>query len=267
VQATVRGETRERLEAACAELGYPFYRVPVVPFSEAMPDDMPEIDGPFVLYGYTTLLLNAFRDPRWRPGVFFDPALFRPSVYLARWGAGRMLNHDARVVTLKEFAGETHPPDSRWFVKPDDDLKRFTGGVMTYAEFREWYAGVEGIGEGGDIGPETTAVVCTPKTFGNEWRLFMVDGKPVASSCYTFGDRSLPLPPELEAFAVAAARDWSPAPAFALDVTVDEHGAPKLIEANCINGSGFYFADTRAIVRALSLWQEAHWNADEINPR
>ena len=260
VQATVRGDTREQLQNACAANNNPCHLIPVIPFSVGMPEPMPEVDGPFIFYGYTTLLLNAFHSPRWCKGVFFDPDVFRPSVYLEKWGAARMLNHDAQFVTTQQFAElKTTLPATLWFVKPDDDLKRFTGGVMTHSEYRDWYAGIVAMDGDGDIGPDTQLLICPPQNIGHEWRVFLLDGQVIGVSCYTNHGRDLALPPELERFARDAANDWSPAPAFALDVTIDEQGTPRLIEANCINGSGLYFADTFALVRALSAWQESNW--------
>ena len=199
---------------------------------------------------------TGFPSERWRPGVFFDLDSFRPSVYQKHWGT-RMLNHDAKILTIQQFVdSDETPPDVRWFIKPDDDLKRFTGGVMTQGDFREWYAETQGRNR---IGPQTKIVVCEPKTMGHEWRLFFVSGKIVGASRYSADGRDLPVPTELEHFAVESSSIWSPAAAFALDVTMDEEGAPRIVETNCINGSGLYFADARAIVRALSVWQEINW--------
>ena len=188
--------------------------------------------------------------------MFFDPAAFRPTAYLANWGARRMLNGDASAMTLAEFLESSAiDDDALWFVRPDDDLKSFTGVVTTRAALPARLAEEPG----GAPPPSTPIVVAPPKTFGHEWRLFIVDRGLVGCFCYSNGSRDLAVPPEVETFAIRAARSWSPAHAFTLDVTIDGVGSPRIIEANCING-GFNFADMSSIVRAVSRFQELTWS-------
>ncbi|MFN8628944.1 MAG: ATP-grasp domain-containing protein [Chloroflexota bacterium] len=260
VDRKVRPESLARIERAChqAGRGFEIIRVDRGAGRPAIDHPTPVPGQPFVLYGYASLLIAASADPAWRAGVFYDGALFRPSVYLANWGAERMLNHDAGTMTLGEFLDPGPPAgDGPWFIRPDDDLKPFAGGVVTRASLPAILAA-----EPGGIPPLSTPVlVARPKKLGSEWRLFVVDGGIVAQSCYTGDGFDRPVPPELRDFARDAVRAWSPAPAFALDVTVTEKGSPRIIEANCINGTGFYHADVGAVVHALSRYQELTWPA------
>lgn len=257
VDRNVRPDTLARIEQACNAndndlLTISVDRGSVRPLADvtALPPDQP-----FILYGYASLLTAAASDPTWRRGVFFDAAAFRPSVYLANWGPSRMLNQDAVRTTIGEFLDPAAADETLWFVRPDDDLKSFPGGLVSRATLAARIAE-----ERGGPPPSTAPIlVARPKTFGHEWRLFIVDNGVVASSCYTNEGRDRAVPPEVETFAIQAARSWSPAPAFALDVTIDETGAPRIIEANCVNGSGFYLADVSSIVHALSRYQELTW--------
>ena len=255
----IRQDTLERIERACRANGNAFEAIDVdrgaVRPLAGLASPAPE--QPFLLYGYASLLKAAASDPAWQRGVFFDPAAFRPSAYLANWGARRMLNGDAVLMTIAEFLDTpAKDEDDPWFVRPDDDLKSFAGGVMSRSTFATRMADEPS----GPPSSTTPILVARPKSFGHEWRLFIVDSGLVAWSCYTNGGRDFAVPPEVETFAIRAARSWAPAPAFTLDVTIDGAGSPRIIEANSINGSGFYFADVRSIVRALSRFQELTWS-------
>lgn len=82
----------------------------------------------------------------------------------------------------------------------------------------------------------------------------MVDGEIVSGSQYRpTGDPYLP--DALLAFARQVVSLWTPAPVFVLDIARADRDW-KIVECNCFNGSGFYTADVRAVVRAVSAYQE-----------
>lgn len=218
----------------------------MVPFSRELPPIPSEALGrPLVFYGQTSLVLAAHASPH-RRGVFFDPESFRPSVYLERLG-GLMLNDDASPTTIAGLAASPRADDDRVFVRPDDDLKGFSGQVMTMAELRAWR---ETIGEhaDGDVAAGTRIVVAAPKEIGREYRAVVAGGR-IASLDAADGRGTVPAAAtRLVEDAVAR---WAPAPAFALDVAEAESGL-KVIELNCFNASGLYAEDATEIVRAVS---------------
>jgi hypothetical protein len=184
--------TLDLLARACQDADRPLIRVRVIPFST----EMPHIEGvsePFVFYGYTTLITNAAGSPQWRSGVFFDPDLFHPSVYAERYGE-HYLNTDTRLFTHEQFRSETRPADARFFMRPNDDLKQWTGQVMTFAEYTAWYENFDS-----DMRRAVVAV-SSPKHIDSEWRVVIVDGQAVASSQYQ--PRAISwVPAEVEEFA------------------------------------------------------------------
>lgn len=212
---------------------------------------MPPIDGPVVFHGRTTLILRAFEHPKWRHGVFFDPGRFQHRAYVAAYGE-RMLNADARVLSWEELLREPHAPEELVFLKPNDDLKHFTGQVLRFSECVDLYRTLRRGAR--PVEPTSEVVLGKPSEIDAEWRLFLVDGEVVTGSMYRpSGDPHVPR--ELIDFAQDAASHWVPASVFVLDVARADY-AWKIVECNCFNGSRFYSADVERLVRQVSEHQE-----------
>jgi hypothetical protein len=252
VQTNVEPESTSpaALRRACSVEQLPFHEVSVIPGSATLPE-MPRVDGPVVFHGRTTLILRAFEDPKWRHGVFFDPARFQHRAYVAAYGDA-MLNADARVMSWEELLREPRAPGDLVFLKPNDDLKRFTGQILRFAECQDLYRTLCRAAQ--SVEPTSEVVLGKPCEIDAEWRLFIVDGEVVTGSMYRpSGEPHLSR--ELIDFAENAASRWAPARVFVLDVARVE-GSWKIVECNCFNGSRFYSADVERLVRAVSAHQE-----------
>lgn len=226
------------------------YELSITPGAVSLPD-MPRIDGPVVFHGRTTLILRASEHPWWRRGVFFDPARFQHRAYLAGYG-DRLLNADAKIMSWEGLLREPRDPGELVFLKPNDDLKRFTGSVLSFAECQALFEALQRLPR--PVDPASEVVLGVPREVDAEWRLFMVDGRCVTGSLYRPGGDPH-VPRETIAFAEEAASCWAPASVFVLDVARVE-GAWKIVECNCFNWSRFYSADVGRIVRAVSEYQE-----------
>ena len=249
---TVGRNTLDLLAREVAEAGRDLVRVKVTPFSEQLPE-LPEVERPFVFYGYSTLITNAWRSPRWRSGVFFDPALFTPAQYALHYGE-RYLNSGGEILTFAELDSRSYDDERRLFLRPNNDLKKWTGSVMTFGEFRAWFAGFAD-----DLELAVNAassLQCAPiQHIVVEYRIFLLDGMAVAHSQYQPTARAW-VPHEVIAFAEECAEVWMPTPVAVMDIARLETEL-KLLELNCFNGSGFYLADVRSIVRNVSAYLEA----------
>lgn len=247
----VQEDKLDALRTSCERLGMDFVGFKITPFAEDL--KLPEDGAVYVPYGSTTLIKNFARSVLDKRGLFFKPENFRTSTWVAQLG-GRVMNHDAMVLPLKDVPSflAAHQPVTAQFMKPDDDLKDFTGGVMTVEEIVK-FAGEAVAGQypfPGDV----KVVLAHPKNFGFEYRLFMVGETPVAWSSYKL--RSLirtdkPVPEQVLQFARETARIWRPAECFVMDVVATEVGY-QVMEFNCINASGFYSCDIFEIVKAVT---------------
>jgi hypothetical protein len=252
VQTNVEPESTSpsALREACAVEQRPFYEISVSPGSATLPI-LPAVDGPVVFHGRTTLILRAFEHPQWRRGIFFDPAHFQHRAYAAGYGV-QLLNAGARITSWEEFLSEPHHPEELIFLKPNDDLKRFTGGIFSFAECSTLYQRLRSTTR--PIEPTAEVVIGQPQEVDAEWRLFLVEGRVVSGSMYRpSGDPYLP--PDLIVFAESVTSQWMPARVFVLDVA-RVNQTWKVVECNCFNGSRFYMADVKRIVRAVSEHQE-----------
>jgi hypothetical protein len=252
VQTNVEPESASpvALRRACAVEGRPFREISVVPGSRTLPA-LPRSDGPVVFHGRTTLILRASEHPRWRHGVFFDPACFQHRAYAAAYGH-RLLNHDATILSWEELLRKPQEHGKLVFLKPNDDLKRFTGAVIALSQCPALFQSLQNAPN--PLDPTTEVVLAVPREIDAEWRLFIVDGKVVTGSMYRpTGDPHVPR--ELIDFAEDATSRWAPASVFVLDVARVE-SQWKIVECNCFNWSRFYCADVGRLVRAVSEHQE-----------
>ena len=247
------GSTRdpERLTEACRSLGLPVVHATFVPFSDELPDISES--GPTLVYGSDRFVSLARASGRWRPCAFHDEEGFRASSVVARWGRDT-LNSDGRLTTLRALASESDSEAEQLFLRPDADHKNFAGALYTRAEITRWVTRLEAAGELVTQSADTEVFAAPPKPIADEWRLFLVEGRVIAGSRYRSHGRldvHPGVPDAVTRFAEGLAATWQPAPAFVLDVARTGEGL-RAIEVNGLHSSGFYAADVKAIVAAVS---------------
>lgn len=250
LQANLRDRrTLDDLGRTLDDLGEAWCAEPLIPFSPALPALSPEIEaGAIVCYGASFV-------PRvvgcgWRPGIFFDPAVFRWSAMQQHWRE-LMFSRDGAVTSLAD-ALDRLDAGGEAFIRPDADDKRFDGARYDAAGLRAATAG---------CAPATEVICAAPRTVDAEWRCFVVDGEVVAGSEYRRAGRpSLhpDVPPRVAELVEEAARRWSPAGVACIDVASsgDHFG---VLEANCFNAARFYAADLAAILRSVSAHCRARY--------
>ena len=251
----IKPEIVEAITSALRLDGIPWQEVKIIPFSDELPEMVLEDEPFYVVYGSTTLILNAARHPRLKQGVFFDAEAFTSQNYLQRWG-NRMLNADSRILSLEDFARESHAPASEWFLRPNADDKSFSGTVMTFEAVQQL---VENLRESNNpaLHPGTLVCVGAPKVIAKEWRHFIVGGKVVDSSRYLLnGELSVSaedVPEALIAFVEESCGLYSPHAVFVMDTALCGD-VFRIIECNCFNGTGFYDHDIGKIVKAVNAF-------------
>lgn len=239
--------TASIIKRACENDGQKYVPIQVIPFSDSLPE-MPEIEGKFVIYGRTTLILNAHADKKWRKGVFFNPYSFTPEAYIEHWGLN-MLNPDSKVIQIRDIPKLNFAMNHKLFIRPNDDLKRFSGGVMDYESMLGMHNNSTE-DENEPVNLNTKIVVAGVKNIDREYRLFMVNGKFVTGSQYIPSLSSF-VPEEVINFANTSAKLWTPADVFVMDIAAVGRSL-KIIECNCFNGSGFYDSDVDLLIRSVS---------------
>jgi hypothetical protein len=128
-------ENRQLL-SACQRLGIATTTVSPIPFSDEIPD-VPD-DLPCIFYGSARLISRALSVGRWTPCAFFDDMTFRTTNWTTRYG-DLTLNADASHMSMAELVSSDIPADEVIFLRPERDLKEFSGQLMSLDEYRQWY--------------------------------------------------------------------------------------------------------------------------------
>jgi ATP-grasp domain, R2K clade family 3 len=242
----------EAIINACKEIDCEYRLVDAIPFSRHLPDI--ENDRKVVFYGSSNFTTNIYRSGKWQPGVFFDEESFSYSSALKHY-SGKMLNYDAQFGSMIALAKLSYEENQVLFFRPDKDLKEFAGTVQTFGEFKSW---VTTLAAGDfEINVSSQALLASIKELAHEWRVFIVNGKAVTGSHYrSYGKltKIAGIPEEIVDFCETAAKHWSPAPVFVMDIA-EANGNLFIIEINGFNSSGFYLSDIEKIVEAVTYYE------------
>ncbi|MBA3465029.1 MAG: ATP-grasp domain-containing protein [Deltaproteobacteria bacterium] len=233
------------LKEVLGHLGEDWQEAELIPFSDhvpALPFDAAERS--IVCYGPSFVPRVASRTT-WKPGIFFDEALFRWSVMARHWG-DLMFSNDGTITTAGDVLEELTFGGAPLFVRPDEDTKAFDGGVYEDAATLRQHLG--------STDPATTVIKASMRPVDAEWRCFIVGNEVVDSSEYRRAGRpSLhrSAPPRAIELAHIAAERWLPAEVTCIDIA--SSGAYfGVVEANCFNASRFYAADPATVLAAVA---------------
>jgi hypothetical protein len=172
----------EEMVDILTRLKIPHTQIQVIPFSHEL-DPKPEIENPIVVMGSTTLVRIA-KSYGWGPGVWFNDN-FNYNSWLENWGEN-LLNHDSIVCRFEEIK-----LTDTMFLRPVDDLKSFSGGLIHPDNFNEWQEAICRYDDG-TITKDTMVTIAPPKNIFAEYRCFVIDGRVVTISQYKQGNRVLP---------------------------------------------------------------------------
>ena len=251
VQTNLSGESFDKISQACQELGNNCVGFKIIPFLDKMPRI--GVKGPFVLIGSTTMNRASVKSRKYSQGIFFNPKKFRPTEYARHYGAD-YFNHDLRVTSLKELDESDYDLNTELFIRVNDDSKQVSGGTVFFSDLLNLKSSTEEHWVGGDIfTPDTEICIASVKPIDAEWRLVIVSGRVVAASRYR-PTISADVPREVIDFGNRMAYRWTPHDVCVMDVCASEDQL-YVLECNCFNGSGFYAADLKSIITAVSEYQ------------
>lgn len=252
----IKEEVIGAFEKACEELGHTYIGLKIIPFTDSIEFGFPPFWEPpkdkFIPYGSTSMIKLLARSKLDKRGLFFNEANLKTSKWIKELGI-RILNHDAQVMPLSDAM---KLKEGMFFMKPDNDLKDFTGSEVDAAGIKKFY---DEVSAGGfTFGTDIQVILCPLKHTGWEYRNFMIQDRVISSSSYKL--RSLcrtdePVPQEVIDFAESTARIWRPDEVYVQDVVETENGL-KVVEFNCFNGSGFYNCDLKKVVDEVSRFVE-----------
>lgn len=244
-------DTLDKIKSALIEDHISFQEVNIIPFSL----DFPSIDYDYrtlIVYGSTTMMINAFNNPKLRRGVFFDPNQFNMENYVDKWGEN-MLNFDGKLIRFKKV-NQISDKSKAFFIRPNSDQKEFGGKILSGLELIEWYNKIEALNIE-QLNPETKIWIANPKKILKEWRIFIIDKNIISISKYIDNNElnidNKDIPNSLIDFIKKRISEYQPHDIFVLDVALIESGY-KIIECNCFNGTGFYDHDINKIIKTIN---------------
>ena len=237
----------EAISAACLSLGIDFWGFTLRPFATEAPE-YPK-DKRAIFYGSTSLMNQVHPNP----GLFYDPALFSMENYFLHY-RDKMLNATAKLTNLTQWLEADYPTEELLFIRPDADSKSFSGTVMTFADIKTWANKLGQNSAVQDLSLDTPIIAGPAFHIKEEWRLWIVDKKVVAASQYAYEHRLHKVagcPSAVKEFARVACEVYVPHDIFVMDICRCGEDY-YIVECGCLNSAGFYSADVRAIVTAVS---------------
>lgn len=251
----LRNDSLLAIKEAVAELPHQF--VGVIPFSHEITSIDPIVGLRHIPYGSTTFVEIA-HGIGWK-GLSFDPETFN---YKA-WNTNRddMLNCNNTVLTAWDMIGhlKNREDGDRIFMRPVLDLKQFSGHVSTVKEAIDFLTGalLAKSTVSTRLTPHSLVMVNQPHELVAEWRWFIVGGRVIDGSRYRkHGEPSKKHMQDESLYGLiqSLADKWLPSACCVMDTCLLENGETKIVEFNCINGSGFYDHDIKKIMTAWWRW-------------
>lgn len=244
----------EKIREVLEEINRPYMCIDVIPFSTEL-DFSLSYNGPIIAYGSTTLIKLSPKDWSW-----YNEDIFKPSIWGNKIGE-KYINHDAEIMRLDEVLKNWRY--DRAFIRPNSDLKLFSGDVFMKGDFIDWYDRLKFLIEDGtyiNIKLDTMVSVASYKRIILEWRFFVVNKEVIAGSQYRKNgklDQSNLINPNAMLLAdKIAGAEWQLDTGYVVDIGLTEDGKYKVIEFNNFNASGFYECNIKDILLKTSLYLE-----------
>jgi len=234
------------------DMEIPFEDYGIVPFTDELTGIREQYDEPVILLGSCKAINLVKKYPQVNPGVFFDEQTFNVNVWNGILQSA-MLNFDSINRSVEKLAQGF---DGYLFIRPLTDLKLFSGMVVNHSEFMEWwdYNKYKGGDPIYDIPGSMVVSVAPPKQIMAEWRCFTLNGKVISGSQYKKNDQldiSDSCPDEVIGYANSIIDLWRPHDIVVVDICQLRDNTYRIVEFNCFNGSGWYKADKRKVLKAV----------------
>lgn len=250
-------ENAGRLVFVLKEMGIDVHCDKYIPFG-GMDYSFLDPSRPSVLFGF----ISAVKDYQRRriklsPFVWCDFDELKCSNYYAYWGKYIIQQRYAfypldEIDRNKDFIYNVFGKDDHVFIRPDDNMKTFTGEVVSREYFNSWHRFTRDY----KAGPNCPCLVSKPEAILKEWRFIIKENKVVTGSQYKDGtvlETKEIYPDSAAAFAeeIANSTLWSPHPIYVMDIAKTPDGY-RLMEIGSVNVAGLYKCDLRKFANAMN---------------
>jgi hypothetical protein len=230
---------------ALSKLKLPHEIVRVLPFRDNIEFDTKRND----VFPFGSMkMARISRQYGWKPGSQMnDNHDFL--VYKDYYGEN-LLNWDSKII---EFGDTDFFSEKRFFARPTEDTKVFTGAEFDMAEWREMVSQGLTNGHTTSLNEKTKIQISTIKKINQEIRFWIVKGEIITASQYRLGNRvvlSDIIDQPAYDFCNKMIKLFQLNDAFVMDLALidDQY---KIVECGCINCAGFYNANMQKLLIAL----------------
>lgn len=207
------------------------------------------LNGPTIIRGSHGFVNLAHEKLNPQPGGFIHPTNFQLSVY-GPVLKDLVLNFKHKIITYDDFLLNRSNFKGDIFVKPAENLKAFTGLVITDNDNEIADAHFRKFGKWIPLAKDCKIIISSAVDISKEYRFVIVDGVPITGAFYNETDSSLDVPDSVWETAKEIASLWQPADVFVADIAETSEGN-KLVEYNQFSTSAMYACNQEKIVQAL----------------
>lgn len=247
----INQDKMELVRRAIESIGDRWSTCTVTPFT----DEVDFHDGDPLMhsipYGSTALLRHGIKK-QW-PNLYFNKH-FNVQSWIRNHT--QMVNADINTMTIEKAATYPWHGGSKYFVRPNEDFKAFSGAVVTGEKMKSW---MKSLHKEESFPSDTLICVSYEKPILAEWRWFVVNGRVIDGSMYqcsgqrrSHHENDKKVMQEAQSFA----NEWLPHQTCVMDTALykRQNGRREIgvLEFNCLNGSGFYDHDVAKVVKAIS---------------
>lgn len=224
-------------------------------------------DLPQVLYGAIKWVVDANKQVRGIPGMYYDEQRFKCSDYMHRIPREMLANGDGFYLTFGDFRRRVDSimdlfQVNELFLRPDAGSKSFTGLTITRnnAAFE-----LSSLDQLTSVNESTLILVAPAKRIDAEYRFWIVNRTVVAGSQYRVEGRDEAAPTvdrDCQALAERVARlSYQVDLAYTCDVALIA-GTPAVIELNAMSTSGLYRCDRAVLFKAVAETAQLEYDAE-----
>lgn len=237
-----------KIEAVTRDIPREF--ISVIPFTTEIICDKELLGQDYIPYGSCRFIELAY-ELGWK-GLSFNENFNYKSCIENR---NDMLNDDYIFKIAQAIDFLNSAKNQEFFIRPSNDLKYFSGQVMLGSEAWDFLTDALACESSGTykLDESMDIVISYPKNIQMEWRYFIIDRKIVSGSIYRQHGQlilSEEKDPDVLKEAQTFADRWLPSDCVVMDLALVD-GELKVIEFNCINGSGFYDHDISLVMQSL----------------
>lgn len=224
---------------------------------------------------WTNIILKQY-NPNWT-GNCHCKKDFLCSSYYSYWGEyltqkNYVFMPFSELLRKHEWLYEILGKDDVLFIRPDSGEKEFTGELVHKNMFNNWRDTVLNIFENSNVKKNIMCVISSPVDVFNEYRLLVVNDKPVAGSSYRIAKHIHHecIDPEKDkeifefAEEVIKNKNTDLPPFYVLDIAQDSKGDKSVIEVGCFCCCGLYNMDYRIVAKTVSECVENLFNSSDF---